>query len=71
MNPQDALPVRQELVAWTRDWLGEVALQNADGQYLTTLTADISAAGTLALAAGNVFPSIGTQSLAQIIVVTL
>ena len=37
--------------------LGEVALQNADGQYLTMTTADISAAGTLALASGTTIPS--------------
>ena len=33
--------------------LSEIALQNRDGVYLTTRTADIGAAGTLALAAGS------------------
>ena len=37
--------------------LGEVALQNADGLYLTTTTSDISAAGTLAIASGTTIPS--------------
>ena len=33
--------------------LGEIALQNRDGAYLTTRQADIGAAGTIALAAGS------------------
>ena len=38
--------------------LGEIALQNREGVYLTTRTADIGAAGTIALAAGSsVIPS--------------
>ena len=46
--------------------LSEIALQNLDGVYLTTLEADIGAAGTVALAAGDVIPSDPTADFSSV-----
>ena len=46
--------------------LSEIALQNLDGSYLTTLEADIGAAGTVALAAGDVIPTDPTADFSSV-----